>query len=449
MTSDRERARLVLNALRSLPPGTLDTAVAHAQGPDGDRLAAVRDAMRSADPETALAEVLRDISPDELSAARGLAEASAFAARASSEAQSASTALSFAMLAQQDLAAELENHRAQMAAEDPTLTSVLDETLAYLGNDEPFRAVKDALATLETSQRILENVRRGADPRALAVNLTELRQRRAELATLAAPDSRLRSVIDAARSYAVERGDNEALARLAVVAAAVADSPNEALACWHEVFDRALAASLLPLSKVSAERIQLTAASKGDFETILEVSSRLADLADELADNEVALAANADQALALARLGRPDLARVAVERVHDHAGDDGLRVAKANLVEAQVLELMGDTAGARALFREIMEYSIEVEGAAHIVGWAALHLGRLEIEKGHMFRARQDLELAQRIGDAAGDHVLLVLAASARVEAAPDRGVAEAILRSRVPEAAREELQRVFERRWR
>jgi len=97
-----------------------------------------------------------------------------------------------------------------------------------------------------------------------------------------------------------------------------------------------------------------------------------------------------------------------------------------------------------------MDAARDTDGLGHELGWAALHLGRLEAAGGQRFRASQDLELAQQIGQAAGDVPLYALAVRARIDLAPDRSAAEAVLgeASGVAATVRIELRRHLDVRW-
>ena len=86
----------------------------------------------------------------------------------------------------------------------------------------------------------------------------------------------------------------------------------------------------------------------------------------------------------------------------------------------------------------------------HKLGWASLHLGRLEAKAGQMYRARQDLEVAYLVGRALGDPSLLALAATARIEFAVDRAGAELVIAQlgAIAPAVVEELTRRRHARW-
>lgn len=84
------------------------------------------------------------------------------------------------------------------------------------------------------------------------------------------------------------------------------------------------------------------------------------------------------------------------------AGDDALGVIRVSLIEAQLCEALGEPARARRIYREIIQFGREVDGAGVSIGWAAHYLGWLEAELGHDVRAGRHRALAQQIGEATG-----------------------------------------------
>jgi len=105
------------------------------------------------------------------------------------------------------------------------------------------------------------------------------------------------------------------------------------------------------------------------------------------------------EAVAVAREDR-DRALELIEDVHLTVGDDALGVLRASVFDAQVHAAIGETAFARKLCREILQYGRGVEGAGRSIEVAALLLGRLETDMGHAFRAAQNLDLAAQLARA-------------------------------------------------
>jgi len=449
--SERERARGILKAVRDLRPGVLDAAIAAARGPDAEQLAAVRAALGASDPEAELVRALRDVTAREADPARLVPVAVSHAARAAEEAAAVRSALDDMLAGQRALGALGAAAREGIRGADPALAALLDETLGALGEHVPFAAVKAAVISVGGVQDLLADVEAGADPGTLALRTGELRRHRDAIADASSALHRIPGLIAAARAYASGAGDRASEARLVVAEAALRDREPGAAARWATAFELCTSSSLLPLARAAAARIEIAAAAEGTLEPIVRTAAQIARLASQLGDVDAELAAVGDEALAWAWLdGGGARAEALVERAYELAGDDRKRGLSASLLEGQVLELRGDGAGARKLFREIMQYGRDIDGSAHIIGWAALHLGRLEAAMGHSFRAGQDLELAQQIGDAAGDHALFALASGARLDLCADRPAAEAILASveRAPRALRAELRRRFDGRW-
>jgi hypothetical protein len=452
VASERERARGVLTAVRALPPGALDAAIAAARGPDAEQLAAVRAALGASDPEAALVVALRHVSAADPAGAIPVPAVASHAARAAEEVAGLRSSLDDMLVGQRALAALGAAARGSIRDLDPALAAMLDDTLGVLDEDGPFAAVKAAVISIGGVQDLLADVDAGSpDPGALALRVGELRRQRDAITGASDALVRIPGLVAAARAYASRAGDLASEARLAVAQAALCDREPGSAARWTTAFELSTAAALLPLARACAARIEIAAAAEGTLEPILRTSAQIARLASQLGDIDAELAAVCDEALAWAwRDGGAARARRLVERAYELAGEDRKRGLSASLVEAQVVELLGDAASARALLREIMEYGPDIDGGAHIVGWAALHLGRLEGAMGHAFRAGQDLDLAQQVGDAAGDHALFALAIGARLDLAPDRAAAEGVLATaeRAPRAVRDELRRQFDRRW-
>ncbi|HEU4612128.1 MAG TPA: hypothetical protein VFS15_08625, partial [Kofleriaceae bacterium] len=374
--SDRERARRILEALRALPSGTLDTALAHAYGSDAVRLAAVRAALADPDPEAALAAALRDVvhaGPSE----RMLADLGREANASANDVSRATRQLGELARAQRELS--FVGRTVRDVTPDPELRGVLDEVLSLLGDAGPFAAVKSAVAAASEAHHLLADIARGnATPDEVRVGLDGLRTARSALDAARDQLADVSRVIDAARRFAAEHGDSDAEARLAVAEAALAEGRPDSLQRWQAAFDKAIDAQLLPLARAAATRIQLLAIAAGEREPIIDVANRLAALARTEGDQATLLEALGDQALALAQLGQAERARQSVLDAKAVAGDEAMAVLRTSLLDAQVSELLGDAAAARKLLRQVMQYGRDVPGSTHLIGWAALHLGRLE-----------------------------------------------------------------------
>jgi len=452
VTSDRERARSILNAVRALPVGVLDAAIAAAPGEERSRLAVVRAALDAPDPEAAVTESMRDVaatSAEQRAHVNGLLRA---ATQISVSAGRAGAMLASAREGRDLLAAIGVRSRASAAADtDPARVALLDDALALLGNDTPFAALENAISAIAEADRLLDSVGTEMDGAVATRNVAALRGHRAALAEAQRAFSSVPVLVAEARAQAVTRGDAVRAAQLAVTEAALRDHEDGAAERWHAALEAALAAEQVRLAAAAASRIELAAIAGGALAPIIETAPKIAELAAKLGDVDTELGALGDEALARLQVpGGEERAAELLERAHLVAGDDALRVIRVNLLDAQIQERLGDKARARKLYREIMQYGRDIDGAGHALGWAALHLGRLELEMGHTHRARQDLELAHQIGDAADDPALVALAAGARLDLATDRDAANAIVAAATkagPEA-RDELARRVSARW-
>jgi len=436
--SQTTRARRVLTALRALPPGVLDQLADHAAGPNADQLARVRAALAAPDPEAALVEALDGLTLDDTT------PIAPFALQALGRQLGDGAAA---------LRAELDHVRdgrralieagqeALAGATDPALAALVGDALALLGDDAPFAALREALGALADSHALLGAL---ADGAALGAQVGALRARRDAIAGAAARIGELPALLARARAYATARDDQIAAARLALAAATLHDDG------WPEAFALALAAELLPEARGIATRIEGRALAEGRLEVVATTAGQLAALAARRADRDAELAAVCDEALARAQLpGGADAARALVARAGRLGAGAPSRAVRAQLLAGQVHELLGDAAAARRAFRDVMP-GANALGLRHELGWAALHLGRLEAAQGQAFRGGENLELAQGIGRALGDGSLFALAVAARIEHAADRGTAAAILAEAGPNppAIRDELRRRFDARW-
>ena len=455
MKSERERARAVLAAVRALPPGVLDEAAVQAPPQSASLIAAVRASLAASDPEAELAERLRGTELDSSELARATASLEG-AVRLAAEAQAepARSSLEAVLAGREQLAALAGEVRGAIAGHDPALATLVDDALEVLGDEGPFASLKAACAAVRGVQDGLAKLARGElSAQDLAQRVAELRSHRDAIqAAAVGPElARIPTLVVMARAYAASRGDRPAMARLALADAALHANEPDAGERWRDALELALAADQLGVARQAAARLELAAAAGRRLEDIVEIASRIAELAQRLGDADAELAALGDQALAFAQL--PDgaaRARELVAAAGRLAGGDAIRAARAALLEGQVLEKLGDAPGARRAFRQVMERANDTDGVGHELGWAALHLGRLEGAAGQKFRAAQDLELAQQIGQAAGDAPLYALAAGARIDLAPDRGAAEAIVGQAqgAPAAVRAELRRRLDERW-
>jgi hypothetical protein len=351
---------------------------------------------------------------------------------------------SLAMLAdgQRELAAIGDTVLVDALATDPTLVPLVEDALALLGDDGPFSALRAAIEALGGIGDVFAAIQRGENP---ARSVAKLRVDRDAVLAAAPKLAEVPALLARAIEHARMRGDRAATARLAIAYAAMHDDDG----AWRDALELAADAKLLGEARRAATRIETTAIAAGKLDDVAHVADRIAELARELGERDVELAAVGDRALVFAQLGLAGDARAQVARAQAIADGDPKREVRAHLLAGQVDERLGDDAAARIAFRKVTE---RARGAAleHELGWAALHLGRLEAAAKQMFRAGQDLELAQQIGRATGDPSLLALAVAARIDAAADRGAAEHVLahEATIAPDVRIELARRLDARW-
>ena len=439
--SDRERARRVLTALRALPDGALEAAIGPAVDGNAELLARVRAAIGAPDPEAALAEVLHGITAPGISALDPPAALAAGHAIAITG-DRIRTALDTIATGQRELAAIGDRVLVDALATDPTLVPLVDDALALLGDDGPFAALRAAVGALGGIGEIFAAIQRGDVD--VGRRVAALRADRDAVVAAAPKLADVPALLARAIEHARIRGEHAAMARLAIASAALHDE----LDGWRNALDLAVDAKLLPEARRAATRLEAAAITTGRLDELATVAGRIAVLAGELGDRDAELAAVGDQALAVAQLGLAGDARALL----DHArglGDSPAREVRAHLLAGQVAEKLGDDSAARIAFRKVTERA-RAAALEHELGWAALHLGRLEAKAGQMFRAGQDLELAQQIGHVLGDPSLLALAAAARIETASDRAAAEALLAQvdAIAPDVRVELHRRLDARW-
>jgi hypothetical protein len=445
--SDRERARRVLSALRSLPPGALETAEQNAQGANGVLLAQVRAALATREPEDALAEVLRDIDPEIASAA--LDPRALFGAAHSITAAIVPVRAELDAIAagQRELAAEGERVRELALATDPELVPLVEAAIDLLCDDTMFATVREAVEALGGAGELVSALAKGqGSPRELAARMSELRAHRDKLQQAQALLADVPALLAKGAEQAQKRGDLATAARLVAAEAALRGDA----ARWRVALDLALASDQLPAARAAASRVELVAAAAGRLDEVAAIAAKLADLAARAGDPAAELAAVGDQALVLAQLGgRGEEPHALVERARALVAGDAIGEVRVQLLAAQVAERLGDEAGARRAFRKVMERARDL-GMEHVLGWASLHLGRLEASAGQRFRAGQELELAQHIGRTLADPALFALALGARVEVAPDRAAAERLFSEAAdaPASVRDELRRRIDARW-
>ena len=449
---DRARARRILNAVRALPAGVFDAAVAAAPGEEHARLAELRVALEAPDPEAAVAAAMRGVTAASEAERAHVAELLASSTQIAESSGRVGSALGAIRDGREQLVAIGVKTRAMAGVEaDPALVALLDDALALLRDDTAFAAIENAIAAIADVDRMLAGVSPDMDQAVATANVAALQRQHAALVEAQRAFARVPALIAEARAQAVSRGDAVHAAQLAVTEAALRDHEPDATDRWRAALDAALDAEQIRLAAAAASRLELAALAAGALAPVIETAPRIAELAAKLGDVDTEIGALGDEALARLQVaGGQERALELLERAHLVAGDDAFRVIRVTLLDAQIQERLGDTARARKLYREIMQYGRDVDGAGHAIGWAALHLGRLEAEMGHTFRAGQDLELAQQIGDAADDPALVALAAGARLALSRDSAEARAIVAaaSKAPLAAREELLRRVVERW-
>ena len=453
---DRERARRVLTALRELPPGVLDAVADHAVGTNADLLARVRGALAGADPEAELAQALRGVALEDVMA-YDPADTLALGRQIAATGRGAAAPRARLLAGPPALAARGDESRAEVAAAgtDPELASILDDALALLGDDGPFVALREAVAALGGAEELFAAIERGGDnDRDVAAQLASLRAQRDALAKAAARIAEIPALLDRARAHAIAHGDLKAEARLATAAAALRRPGEHDRDAWAHAFDLAVAADLLDEARGAAYRLDMLALAAGKLDDVIATQTRLAALAAELGDPDVELAASGSLALAYAQQPEGDAAAEryvarAQALAEDDPSPDQARRVRAALIAAQVAEKLGHVADARIAFRRAIAVALE-HGRDHELGWAALHLGRLEAAGGQPFQSAQNLALAQEVGARLGDALLVGLAAAARIDLAPDRAAAEHVLAEveAAPADVRAELARRIDARW-
>lgn len=165
---------------------------------------------------------------------------------------------------------------------------------------------------------------------------------------------------------------------------------------WRRLLDRALAAGDLTAARRAGRRVQAAAIAADDHRTVALVAHAVAELARVKGETGVEVIARLEQALALARFERhaADARRIAADAVVGaEALADPAVLARARLMQAQLLAHLGDDADARAGLRRLMRAAREAPGDPAVLGRAAVLLG--ELERGHQpAQAARDLRLA-------------------------------------------------------
>lgn len=434
--SEVERARLVVDALKSLPPDTLAVAAAQAPPELAAALTKLRDALAGEHPEAAVAGILGVGAADEDSL-RALVAKVAGDLRSTSADVARGTALGRDQLddlrkSQDELLNLLGGSRDAIAAEP--LRDLVDRVLELARQDEPAASLLTALSSTQEAAAALtalaDQVTRApekAAPAELRGLLDKLRAGHAQLRAATERFDDLVPLVGSLRAWADARMTPTERAQLAAVEAALRHSRNaedpELRRCLREALDAACEARLLPLARAVAQRLTLMALHAGELSDVAAYAAQIAELAQRLGDVDAEVGALGEQALALAKQGgQLRTARALADRAAALANGtgDALQAVRARLLLAQVAELTGDTAAARQGFRKVMDHGAQDRRCGDEVGWAALHLGRLERGRGHLRQARDDLDLAHRLARHVGDLPLFVQAASARVDLAAD-----------------------------
>jgi tetratricopeptide (TPR) repeat protein len=452
VSSQDERARLIAQTLKSLPPGSLALAAGQLPGQLGKLMRALDDATAAADPVAAVQAVLGALpSPDTDALAAVLKDVGAAMAAGM---DSAGKAVAEAVPA--DELARLARNQARLAEvgaairpgiSDATLGALVDRSLGLLGESGPLSAliaaataVGDVAGSVSRFAEALRTdpVAAAKDPGLQAV-IGRLQGQREHVAAAAAQLSDVVEIVSGVRAWAASRGDSATRAQLAAAEAGLrqARNPEDPVIFdrLREVFDAAIDAGLLPLAREAGRRLQLRQLGQGTLEGVAGIAFEVAELAARLGDREAEVGARGEQALVLAQLPRRQeeaKATAAAAAALAAGSEDPVLRLRGQLLLGQVREKTGDLPGARSVFRKVMDAGKSDARQAHTVAWAALHLGRLERAEGQRGRARRDLELAWKVGRASGDWALYVYAAGARVELASDeddRATADAVLR--------------------
>jgi hypothetical protein len=460
--STEPRARRVLDALGGTSPEALRAAARVSPAPIQTMLEAVADALESADPEAALGAVMQGSAADTTEAQKLLGALSALLGT-QLDAITATAVAAEEPLAQVDaarralLAAKLPTPVSDGAPEaDVALAALLERALDIAGDEAPVRAVRSALAESRSlaaiARDVLDGARRDPERAAHAAATLEARVRGLERAladaeTAAAGLARVPALVAEFRALAEARGELGAVAELSLVEAGLQErlhglGDSGVQARWSATFDAAVRAGQVPLARAAAQRLQMVAIERGDIARVAVLAHRTADLARDQGDVRAEVFARLEEVMALARLPehRDDAKMLVAEVIaRAEASGEALLAARARLTRGQLLEHLGDAAGARAAYRALLAAAKADSSYPREVGRAALHLGRLELAD-HPTRARKDLGLAQVLGRRMGEWLLYGPAVVALIEhytERDDRAPVGPLLRELAVEAPR------------
>jgi len=438
-----QRAQQILDALRGLSDAALEQAASSSPAPVAEMLRGLVDARSADDPAAAVARVMA-AAPDAAALRRQLQGLTAQLGALPSMDGDALTGLF-----DEDARAALQQagQRVRAAATDPDVAALLDRALLMLTPEGPLgqaaRGAEDLAGTLQALRAAVQAL--AADPASL--DLADLQRVRSELAI---ERSRVQGAVGQLGDVGALLADLEGLAAGAGRTAEAADlamARGELLdrldpegaeaeeALWHAL-DLAEAAGRLDAARRMGHRLFVRALRSDDLVPVYTVSDRIAALAHAAGDVPAEIAALGKAALALAQLpASADDARDRLDRLQAAAeyADDPVVQARAVLVQGQVLEKLGDDAGARRAFRALMRRAADDPRFPYELGWAALHLGRLERRAGQLRRSRDNLALAAAIGARVPDWLLYGMASRERFELAQqvaDDGLAREVLRS-------------------
>lgn len=435
--STPSRARSVLDALGGTSPQALRAAALVSPAPIQAMLEGVANALESDNPEAALSAVMQGSAADTTEAQKLLGALSGLVG-SQLDILSATATAAEEPLAQADAA-----RRALLAAELPTppegapevdvaLAALLERALDIAGDEAPIRAMRSALAESRSLAAIAKDVLDGArrDPQraahaaaTLEARVRELERALAHAETAAAGLARVPALVEEFRALAEARGELGAVAELSLVEAGLQErlhglGNTGVQARWQATFDAAVRAGQVPLARAAAQRLQMVAIEAGDIARVAVLAHRTADLARDQGDVRAEVFARLEEVMALARLPEHrDSARELIAEAIARAESSGepLLAARARLTHGQLLEHLGDLAGARGVYRALLTAARSDTSYPREMGRAALHLGRLEFADQPSL-ARKDLSLAQAIGRRVGEWLLYGPAVVALIE---------------------------------
>jgi tetratricopeptide (TPR) repeat protein len=413
--SDKRQAALD-RAARELDPQTLRDAANRLGGPVGRLMGELADAAAAPLPGAALADVLSQLDP------------------AKGPEQVLDTSVVEGQLAVvTDRLGRLRSAGASMAATHAALMTGLTALTEESGWDPEVEAlladamdqanavdvdgVEVVLADLAglaaDLQAAFEGVNRGetdgfADLQSRAGDLDEALR-------VAAPDlAAIEDVLSRAAELARQR-DNAAalpLVQLSTQFAEELHGPDDERVQlrWRVLLDMGLAAEDRGLAWTAGKKVQAQAVDARDWKLVAVVAHKVADLFD-IGEPQESMA-RMEEALALVQLPayrEPGLQLVQTVLANAQGTAAERRVV---LMAGQAYEQAGDEAMARRLFNTCLQLN-KTEGDPSIVGRAALHLGRLQVDAGLKAQGRDALRLAYNISRGRGDWMLFIGAAPA------------------------------------